>query len=147
MLVFRDIPVGERSVLPISNSIIWTKHKYNPIFKKTIDISVANILNQIYPKTSHRITGPYIFGKAIAESCIENPDSNILVGDLSFENNTGCGEFSTQNWVDRKRVHFAWHRLPGTQSDLPENYEKNSEYDNMFYQKNLYKTHSLSINH
>lgn len=139
MLVFRDIPLCERSVLPISNSIIWTKNKHNAIFKKTIEVVVENILNKIYPRTSHRISGPYVFGKVIAESCIENPESNILVGDLSFENNTGQGEFSIPNWTDKKRVHFAWHRLPGTQNSLPENYEKNSHYNDMYYQKELYK--------
>lgn len=139
MLVFRDIPLGERSPLPISNSIIWVKQSQNKIIKRTIDLCVQNILNKSYPKTSHRITGPAVLGRAIAEASLSDDNINILVGDLAFENESGCGEFTIQSWYDRKRIHFGWHRLPGTEDHLPNSYQKGSLYDKLYNERRLYE--------
>ena len=138
MLVFRDIPLKEKSPLPISNSIIWVKESQNSILKRAIDISVQNILNRAYPKNSHGISGPVVFGKAIAEAALAN-DLNILVGSLSFENESGNGEFCIESWEHRKRVHFGWFKLPGGESHLPENYQKGSSYEQLFFAKDIYK--------
>ncbi len=139
MLVFRDIPNVDSSILPVSNSIIWTKEKNNKVLKYTIDMCVANILNNLYPRTSHRITGPTVFGKALATICLEVDDPKILVGDLAFCDENGYCEFTIQSLSERKGIHFAWHRLPETESELPDSYQKGSIYDNMFYRKELYK--------
>ena len=144
MLVFRDLPIGDKSILPVSNSIIWVKDTHNPILKDTIDMCVENILNEIYPKTSHRITGPGVLGIAVARKCLEDETVKILVGDLSFCNENNSGEFTIASWPKRKRVHFAWHKLPGFELDLPEHYQKGSKYHSMYMEKDLYKGNGYS---
>lgn len=143
MLVFRDIPIGDKTILPISNSIIWVRDVNNKVIKETIDHCVRNILNEVYPRTSHRITGPTIFGTAIARRCLDNENTNILVGDLSFCNENGSGEFTIVSWPQRKRVHFAWHKLPGLELDLPQTYQSGSKYHSMYMNKDLYKKRSV----
>jgi hypothetical protein len=138
-LVFRDIPAeGNKVSFPISNSIIWVKESKNQIIKNTIDESVSNILNKNYPEHSHMISGPYVFGRNIAKYCIENKDANILIGDLIFSLDSGNAEFVIADWAERKNIHFAWHRLPGLEAELPENYQKKSRYVELFNKKELY---------
>ena len=139
ILVFRDIPGLDKVSFLISNSIIWVKEPGHKIFKDVIDDSVKNILNKIYPKTSHRVTGPFVFGKNVAKYCIENENAHVMVGDLSFNNDNGYAEFTTVDWQNKKNTHFAWHRMPGLENELPENYQKGSSYDEMFRRSDIYE--------
>lgn len=138
MIVFRDITLPDMSVLPIVNGLFWTKEKNNPILKRAIDISVSNILNKRYPKNSHRISGPVVFGTAIAEACLRDENIKLLVGDLSYHNDQKLAEFTVHNWYYKKAMHFGWHRLPGTEDELPPGYQKGSSYTSMFEKRQLY---------
>jgi hypothetical protein len=84
------------------------------------------------------ISGPYVFGRNVAKYCIENKDANILTGDLIFSLESGNGEFVVADWNQRKNIHFAWHKLPGLEDELPENYQKKSRYFELFNKKELY---------
>jgi mannosyltransferase OCH1-like enzyme len=138
MLIFRDMP-WDRTILAVSNSIIWVKKKNNIILKNTIEECTNNILNKIYPRTSHRITGPVVFGSQIAKRSLEYDDVRILVGDLSYCNEKHKAEFTVVDNKERSRVHFAWHRLPGMENSLPNTYQKSSSYSVMYKEKKLYK--------
>lgn len=138
MLVFRDLPIRDGSVLPISNSIIWVRDKENKVLKSTINRCVENILSRSYPRLAHRITGPVVFGSELARYCLEVDDPNLLVGDLTFSNETGLGEFTISNWLYRRRAHFGWYKLTGLEDQLPDEYQKGLTYESMFTSRELY---------
>lgn len=139
MIVFRDIPGATESSLIVSNSIFFVKDKKNQALHKTIEHCVSNILNKSYGKTSHHITGPFIFGKSISEYEIENEESSILVGDLTFDNESNNAHFVMLDWSTRSQKHFAWHRLPDAESALPSGYEAGSYYTRAFQEKKIYE--------
>jgi len=134
MLVFRDVWFYDQTPLPIANSAIWAKEPNHIVFKNAIDQAVNNVLSKSYPRHSHRIAGPRVFGNAVAKYCLDNPNAKILVGsldfsrsgDLEFVSDAHLVELTISSLKNRSRVHFGWHRLPGSQDELPETYQKNS---------------------
>lgn len=146
MVVFRDMTLWSSFAFAISNSIIKVNSANHNVMKYAIEIAVDNILNKRYPEWGpHAISGPVVLGQAIVKHYLDNDEASILVGELTFlPDRPGVAEFWFPSiWFPKESsqpIHvFAHHRMPGDQELLPAHYQKNSLYNEMFYNKTLYK--------
>jgi glycosyltransferase involved in cell wall biosynthesis len=82
MLLIRDYNNGTR-VAPwqLANGLFYTVPKH-PVFKLAIDMAVDNIKNNIYGRRSLSVTGPELFGRAVAQHGLQEDDTSYLVGDF-----------------------------------------------------------------
>jgi mannosyltransferase OCH1-like enzyme len=80
LLAFRDIGQISQTSFSVSNGIIYAKRN-NPIFKKAIEMVVANCRENYYGLNALSPTGPNLFGEAIA---LAGPRANNVIGDVQF---------------------------------------------------------------
>jgi mannosyltransferase OCH1-like enzyme len=75
MVIFRD-GNSHRTSWKVGNSFFYSKPN-NPILSEAIELIVANVRNKYYGHDPHFISGPSVFGRAIAKYGI---DVDLLVG-------------------------------------------------------------------
>jgi glycosyltransferase involved in cell wall biosynthesis len=131
MCLIRDYNSGTRTApWQIANGLFYSTPKH-PALKIAIDMVVDNVKKEYHGKRSLSITGPELFGRAIAQYGYDEDDTSYLVGD--FINNAK---------INRKvfvfnNVEFAVHKetlggqvgLPGT-NNYVELWNNNDVYVN-----------------
>lgn len=138
LVLFRDMAIWKLYPLSMSTSIMFAKEARHRIFEIAIEKTVYNVLNKIYPRGSHFISGPGLLGQAVAQYYLESPDSKIVTGDLSYLPNSPAASFWFPNHPEKSVDIFAYHRMDGDEALLPPCYQKSGEYDQMFNSRETY---------
>lgn len=129
MCLIRDYNNGTRlAPWQIANGLFYTVQKH-PAFKTAIDMIVENVENKFYGKRSLSITGPELFGRAIALHGFDEIGTSYLVGD--FVDNP---KLNRKQFVFKNKA-FALHKTSGGgQVDLP----GTNNYVEMWNNKQVY---------
>lgn len=124
LIIFRDIQKNSRTSWAVACQLIYSKPN-NPVFDVAIDMILDNVKNKFYGATPLCITGPSVFGRAVA-----------YVGDID--------KYSIGDFLDGEEKAF--YLEDGIKLA---NYKKmdsgeigikgTNNYNNLWYDKNVYK--------
>jgi glycosyltransferase involved in cell wall biosynthesis len=130
MILVRDYNNGTR-IAPwqIANGLFYATAK-SPALKIAIEMVVENVKNNFYGKRSLSVTGPEVFGKALAQYGFHESGTDYLIGDFVDNDNLKRKQFIFNNKT------FALHKeslggvvgVPGT-----------NNYVELWHQKDVYE--------
>jgi len=84
MCLIRDFNSGTRTApWQLANGLFYTIPKH-PVLKTAINMIVENVANEYYGKRSLSVTGPELFGRAVAQYGLDNEDTSYLLGDFVY---------------------------------------------------------------
>jgi mannosyltransferase OCH1-like enzyme len=124
LIIFRDIQKNSRTSWAVACQLIYAKPN-NPVFDVAIDIILDNVKNKIYGATPLCVTGPSVFGKAIAQVGDINRYS---IGDFLDEENKSFYLEDGTKFANYKKMNSGDVGIKGT-----------NNYNDLWYNKNVYK--------
>jgi mannosyltransferase OCH1-like enzyme len=124
MIIFRDIQKNSRTSWAVACQLIYSKPK-NPVFDVAISMILDNVHNKFYGATPLCVTGPSVFGRAVAQ--VGDID-RYSIGDFIDGEDKFFVLEDDQKLANYKKLNSGEIGISGT-----------NNYNDLWYDKNVYK--------
>lgn len=124
LIIFRDIQRNSRTSWAVACQLIYSKPN-NPVFDIAIEMILDNVKNKFYGATPLCVTGPSVFGRAVAS--IGDIDK-YSIGDFTDADGKYFSLEDGVKFANYKKINSGEIGIEGT-----------NNYNDLWYDKNVYK--------